>query len=133
MEGEELEKTRGQTAALKEITEQSPEKPKVPRESTMAVTAKVNHIVIFFNAKIPHCFITQFQEGSELLEGETLERTRGQTAAKEAEQEEEEDGEATTPSKIKRTTTIAQTAEVQLNTCIKHYTKCLHLCLKALK
>ena len=119
MEGEELEKTRGQTAALKEITEQSPEKPKLPRESTMAVTAKVTDIVI---GQIPHCFVTQFQEGSELLEGETLERTRGQTAAKEAEQEEEEDGEASTPSKIKRTTTIAQTAEVQQNTCVKQCT-----------
>lgn len=59
MEGEELEKTRGQTAALKEITEQSPEKPKLPRESTMAVTAKVNHIVI---VKTPHCFVTQFRK-----------------------------------------------------------------------
>ena len=43
MEGEELEKTRGQTAVVKEaIQKTTPEKPKVPRDSTMAVTAKVS-------------------------------------------------------------------------------------------
>ena len=43
LEGEELEKTRGQTAVVKEaIQKTTPEKPKVPRDSTMAVTAKVS-------------------------------------------------------------------------------------------
>ncbi len=43
------------------------------------------------------------QEGEQLLDGEKLEKTRAQTAATKEEQ---------TPPKVKRATTIAQTAEV---------------------
>lgn len=43
------------------------------------------------------------QEGKELLEGEELEKTRGQTAAA---------AQKSPVSKVKRTTTIAQTTEV---------------------
>jgi hypothetical protein len=45
LEGEQLEKTRGQTAQVKETTEEivSPTKPKIERESTMVVTAQVRH------------------------------------------------------------------------------------------
>ena len=44
------------------------------------------------------------QEGQELLEGEDLEKTRSQTAASQK-------SPVTTPTKVKRTTTIAQTAQ----------------------
>ena len=47
------------------------------------------------------------QEGASLLEGEELEKTRAQTAASKTEVE-----SPTTPSKVKRTTTIFQTTEV---------------------
>ena len=40
---EELEKTRGQTEALKEAVQtSSPQKPHVPRDNTMVATAQVN-------------------------------------------------------------------------------------------
>ena len=55
------------------------------------------------------------QEGAELLGGEELGRTRGETA----QINEEEEGEATTPTKVKRTTTMAQTAEVTANKLIE--------------
>lgn len=43
LDGQDLEKTRGQTAAIQEVIEQSksPDKPKIIRESTMAATAQV--------------------------------------------------------------------------------------------
>ena len=37
---EALEKTRGQTEALKETINTSPEKPHIPRDNTMVVTAQ---------------------------------------------------------------------------------------------
>ena len=40
---EELEKTRSQTEAVKEVIEKSsPEKPHIPRDNTMVVTAQVS-------------------------------------------------------------------------------------------
>lgn len=77
---EELEKTRGQTEALKEAVATSPEKPHIPRDNTMVTTA---------------------QEGQQLLGGQELEKTRQQTAEAEAQK--------SPPAKVKRTTTIAQT------------------------
>ena len=42
---EALEKTRAQTEAVKEATaeQSSPQKPSVPRDNTMVVTAQVNN------------------------------------------------------------------------------------------
>lgn len=80
--GEDLERTRAQTAAGQNDKE-SPQKPKITRDSTMAATA---------------------QEGQELLEGEELERTRAQTAAA-------SQTSPTTPTRVKRTTTVQQTTE----------------------
>ena len=47
---EVLEKTRGQTEALKEIEaeEPSPEKPHIPRDNTMVVTAQVREGEVLF-------------------------------------------------------------------------------------
>ena len=42
---EDLERTRAQTAACKNADE-SPQKPKIIRDSTMAVTAQVNAAVV---------------------------------------------------------------------------------------
>ncbi len=43
LEGEDLGKTRAETAAVKELEkEESPKKPRLPRDSTMAVTAQVS-------------------------------------------------------------------------------------------
>ena len=47
------------------------------------------------------------QEGAALLEGQKLEKTRGQTAASK-----DVPASPTTPTKVKRSTTISQTAEV---------------------
>ena len=53
------------------------------------------------------------QEGAALLAGEELEKTRGQTAAAAGTATEQQEEPTTPTGKIKRTTTMAQTAEVQ--------------------
>ncbi len=55
------------------------------------------------------------QEGEQLLDGEKREKTRAQTAATKEEQ---------TPPKVKRATTIAQTAEVHSMYNINVYQLC---------
>lgn len=92
----ELGGTRSQTAVVKETEEESKmdttteeettAKPAVVRDSTMVTTA---------------------QEGAALLEGEKLEKTRGQTKEAAA----AVTASKTTPTKVKRSTTIAKTAE----------------------
>lgn len=58
--------------------------------------------------------------------GEELGRTRGETA----QINEEEEGEATTPTKVKRTTTMAQTAEVkQTNQNMPLFTQSVCVCV----
>ena len=47
------------------------------------------------------------KEGAALLEGQKLEKTRGQTAASK-----DVPASPTTPTKVRRSTTISQTAEV---------------------
>ncbi len=41
LEGEDLGKTRAETAAVKEVEKESPQKPRVPRDTTMVATAQV--------------------------------------------------------------------------------------------
>ena len=52
---EALEKTRAQTEALKEATteESSPQKPSVPRDNTMVVTAQVNEQILYSYSSLP--------------------------------------------------------------------------------
>ncbi|XP_064383839.1 uncharacterized protein LOC135332856 [Halichondria panicea] len=122
-------KTRAQKEKLEEITTPSNEdKPRIPREGTMAVTAKEGKELLGDGSyektrqqtaasneetsangdeskpRIPrdNTMVVTAQEGEQLLDGEKREKTRAQTAATKEEQ---------TPPKVKRATTIAQTAE----------------------
>lgn len=54
------------------------------------------------------------QEGAQFLEGEELEKTRGQTAIAREEEDEEDDSDI---SKLKRTSTVVQTTEVHVTKC----------------
>jgi len=54
------------------------------------------------------CIHLAAQEGQQLLEGEELEKTRAQTASQKSPTA---TTPTTTPTKVKRTTTIAQTAQ----------------------
>ena len=71
---EELEKTRGQTEALKEAINTSPEKPHIPRDNTMVVTAQVrecwhfsSRIVLCLQGLVRVCLESlKFNEGSHL-------------------------------------------------------------------
>ena len=112
---DELGKTRGQTQQqTEESTEaKTPEKPKIPRDSTMVVTAKVK----FISSK--GIYIVKnllLQEGAQIVGDQELEKTRAQTGDKNV---------TTSPisPKVKRQTTVGATVEVK--SCVL-ITKLLH-------
>ena len=107
---DELGKTRGQTQQQAEESAEAktPEKPKLPRDSTMVVTAKVKFISAYYIIKE-----LLLQEGAQIVGDQELEKTRAQTGEKNV---------TTSPisPKVKRQTTVGATVEVR-SCVLMHY------------
>ena len=122
LEGEQLEKTRGQTAASKEVPKSPTTPTRVKRTTTISQTTEVRrtclpslcvirlphvHTEILACAPLTHTLSLSLQASSHILGSEERGRTRSQTRR----MSEREEDEPSRPA-VKRASTMAQTAKV---------------------